>query len=144
MVSDRRGRIWAIVVASVCSLLAELFLGFLYGQSLAIVVVVAAWIGFWAIADSPVFKVGLTEMVAPSHRGTYLGFQSALGFAVTIASPIAFGLVLEVYNGSVDPTAASRWGEPFMMLGLGALLAPAAAVGLRRLRQAQLMAGGRQ
>lgn len=144
VVADRRGRTWAILVASTLSLLAEFVLGFLYGQALAVVVLMAAWIGFWVIADSPIYKVGLTEMVLPRHRGAYLGIQSAIGYAVTIVSPVAFGLVLQYYNGPVGPTAATTWAQAFIMLGLGALLAPAAALFLRRHSQAGLMANGRK
>jgi MFS family permease len=143
VVADRRGRTWAIIVASLLSLVAQLFLGFLFGQHLALVVMVAAWIGFWVIADSAIYKAGLTEMVLPTVRGTYLGLQSAVGFFMTIPAPLAFGLVLGYYNGDIDPTSATVWGPPFLILGLGALLAPAAAFLLRRLSQARLMAGGK-
>jgi MFS family permease len=143
VVADRRGRTWAIIVASALSLVAQLFLGFLFGQHLALVVLAAAWIGFWVIADSAIYKAGLTEMVLPTVRGTYLGLQSAAGFFMTIPAPLVFGLVLGYYNGSVDPTTATVWGPPFVVLGLGALLAPAAALVLRRLPQAKLMSGGR-
>jgi MFS family permease len=83
-------------------------------------------------------------MVLPRVRGTYLGLQSAVGFSMTIFAPLAFGLVLQHFNGDVDPTSASRWGEAFFLLGLGALLAPAAALVLRRHPQALLMARGKR
>jgi MFS family permease len=142
-VADKRGRTWAIMLAGCLSLAVELILGFLYGQPLAIVVVAAAWIGFWGIADSPIYKVGLTEMVLPRLRGTYLGFQSALGFLVTIFAPMIFGVVLQYFNGPGDPTDASIWGPGFAMLGLGALLVPVASLILRRQPQARLLGNGR-
>ena len=96
------------------------------------------------IADSAIFKAGLTEMVQPRIQGVCLGLQSVVGFGVTIISPYAFGKIIELYNGPVKPTAATIWGPGFMVLGLGGLLAPLAALILRRHRQAALMAGGRK
>ncbi len=144
IVADKKGRTWAIIVASVLSGGAECFLGFLYGHSLAILVLLAAWIGFWVIADSAVYKAGLTEMVLPRIRSTSLGMQSVAGFFVTILSPMAFGKILELCNGSVPAAQAKVWGPAFLVLGLGSMVAPAGAWILRRERQAALMAGGKR
>jgi MFS family permease len=144
IVADRKGRTWAIIVASVLSAGAECFLGFLYGHSLAILVLLAAWIGFWVIADSAIYKAGLTEMVLPRIRSTSLGIQSVVGFFVTILSPMAFGKILELCNGSVPAAQVKVWGPAFLILGLGGMVAPAAAWILRRERQAVLMAGGKR
>ena len=144
VVADRKGRTWAIMTASILSVGAEFFLGYLYGHSLAIVVMVGAWIGFWVISDSAIYKAGLTEMVLPRIRSTSLGIQSVAGFAVTIVSPIVFGKILEMYNGPVAPARAKVWGPAFLALGLGAMVAPAAAWMLRRQKQAKLMAGGKK
>lgn len=141
--ADRIGRTYAIGLAAGLSLLAEFGLGWLYGHSLAVIVIVAGWIGFWVIADSAIFKAGLTEMVSPRHHGFSLGIQSLLGYGVTIASPLAFGWVLVWFNGPVSPTEASIWGPGFLLLGLGGLLVPVTMLLLRRLTQARLMAGGR-
>ena len=144
LVADKMGRTLAIILAGSLSLGAELFLGFLYGHSLALIVVLAGWIGFWVIADSAVFKAGLTEMVSPRIQGFSLGLQSVIGFGATIVSPLVFGLVMEYFNGPVEPTQAVVWGPGFLVLGLGGLLAPLAALVLRRHGQARLMAGGRR
>jgi MFS family permease len=144
IVADRKGRTWAIMVAGTLSVGAEFFLGFLYGHSLALLILVGAWIGFWVIADSAIFKAGLTEMVLPRVRSTSLGIQSIVGFFVTIISPMVFGIILEVYNGPVAPAQAKVWGPAFLALGIGGMVAPGAAWMLRRQRQAKLMAGGKQ
>ena len=144
IVADKKGRTWAIMTASVLSVGAEFFLGYLYGQSLAILVLVGAWIGFWVIADSAIYKAGLTEMVLPRVRSTSLGIQSVVGFSVTIISPMVFGMILERYNGPVGAAQAKIWGPAFLALGLGGALAPVAAWVLRRQRQAKLMAGGKK
>ena len=144
IVADRKGRTWAIMVAGSLSVAAEFFLGYLYGHSLAILVLVGAWIGFWVIADSAIYKAGLTEMVLPRIRSTSLGIQSVVGFFVTIISPMVFGKIIEVYNGPVPAAQAKVWGPAFLALGMGGMVAPAAAWMLRRQRQAKLMAGGKQ
>ena len=144
VLADRWGRTKAIVLASTCSLAAQFFFGFLYGQSLALLVLVGLWIGFWVVADSGIFKAGLTEMVIDDIRATSLGVQSAIGYSLTVIAPWVFGRVLDLLNDGVSPLQASNWGLPFLVLGLGALLAPAGALFLRRLPQAALMAGGKK
>ena len=144
IVADRKGRTWAIMTASVLSVGAEFLLGYLYGHSLAMLVLVGAWIGFWVIADSAIYKAGLTEMVLPRIRSTSLGIQSVVGFFVTIISPLVFGKILELYNGPVAAAQAKVWGPAFLALGVGGMVAPAAAWILRRQRQAKLMAGGKK
>ena len=144
IVADRKGRTWAIITASVLSVGAELFFGYLYGHSLALLVLVGAWIGFWVIADSAIYKAGLTEMVLPRLRSTSLGVQSVLGFIVTILSPLVFGKILELHNGPAPATQARIWGPAFLALGLGGALAPVAASILRCQNQAKLMAGGKK
>ena len=143
-VADRIGRTWAITLAGSMSLSVELFLGYLYGHSLGLVVVLAAWVGFWVIADSAIFKAGLTEMVEPKVQGFCLGLQSVAGFGVTIISPMIFGQIMDYFNGPVEPTQASIWGPSFLMLGSGALLAPVGALLLRRHRQSVLMSAGKR
>jgi MFS family permease len=144
IVADRKGRTWAIMLAGILSVGAEFFLGYLYGHSLAILVLVGAWIGFWVIADSAIYKAGLTEMVLPRIRSTSLGIQSVVGFFVTIISPMVFGKILDYYNGPVAATQAKVWGPAFLALGLGGSVAPIFAWVLRRQRQAGLMAGGKK
>ncbi len=144
ILADRWGRTSAIVLAATCSLAAQFFFGFLYGRSLALLILVGLWIGFWVIADSGIFKAGLTEMVIDDIRATSLGVQSAIGYSMTVIAPWAFGRVLDFLNDGVSPVQASNWGLPFITLGVGALLAPAAALFLRRLPQAVLMAGGKK
>lgn len=144
IVADKIGRTKAIILAATCSLVAEFFFGGLIGKSLVIVVAVGMWIGFWVIADSAIYKAGLTDMVNVNKRSTFLGLQSAIGYSMTIIAPMVFGKILEIYNpGVTDPTQMTIWAPAFIALGIGALVAPAAALILRRLPQAKLMTGGK-
>ncbi len=144
MAADRWGRTKAIIVGATCSLAAEFIFGFLYGSSMVLVTIVGLWIGFWVIADSGIYKAGLTDMVLPQIRATSLGIQSAVGYSMTIISPWAFGKMLDILNGGANPSVATNWGLPFLMLGIGGVLAPVGALILRRLPQAQLMANGKK
>ncbi|MEN6438590.1 MAG: MFS transporter [Syntrophobacter sp.] len=143
IVADKKGRTFAIVIAGICSVAGEALIGHFFGHSLGLVVMIGAWIGFWGIADGSIYKTGLVEMVSPTLHGFSLGLQSAVGFFMTIISPAVFGLVLQWYNGPVEPSRATLWNPAFMVLALGGLLAPISALVLRRLPQAKLMGGGR-
>lgn len=143
LLADRIGRTKAIIISATCSLAAEFIFGSLIGKSLVAVVIVGIWIGFWVISDSAIYKAGLTDMVNSRHRATSLSLQSAIGYSMTIIAPIVFGHILEFYNGSVDTSTMQIWAPAFIVLGLGALLAPLSAIILRRIPQAKLMAGGK-
>jgi MFS family permease len=141
--ADKKGRSIAILMAGMFSIVGECVIGFLHGQSLVLITCIGAWIGFWVIADSAIYKAGLTEMVAPRIRGISLGIQSVIGFFVTILSPIVFGHILQRYNGTASPAMIHIWGPAFLVLGLGGLVGPVASVFLRRHRQSVLMASGK-
>lgn len=144
VLSDSLGRTRAIIICATCSLVVQFFFGYLYGRSLALLIIAGMWLGFWVIADSGIFKAGLTEMVDPRIRATSLGVQSALGYSMTVLAPWVFGRVLDLLNDGVQPIMATNWGLPFMTLGLGAIFAPLGALLLRRYPQAKLMAGGKK
>ncbi len=138
--SDRIGRLRTILVASLCSLTVQCFFGFSFGRPVELVVLMGLWLGFWTIADSGIYKAGLTELVTAARRSFALGLQSAAGFSLTIVAPLVFGNVLEAVNGAgSDPTTATNWTIPFLVLGLGALVAPIATLALRRLPEAKLL-----
>ena len=142
-VADKIGRTKAITIAAACSLVPQFFFGYMFGLPVPAVVCVGVWIGFWVIGDSAIFKAGLTDMISENIRGTILGIQSAVGYSMTIIAPMVFGKVLDMLNPGVSTLEATQWGPCFLMLGVGALLAPIMALVLRRNRQARLMAGGK-
>ncbi len=134
MGADKWGKERMIIIAALSSLIAELFFGFLYGHSLSTVAVIGMWIGFWAVADSGIYKVILTDMVRGEKAATALGIQSAIGYSMTIISPYLFGKILALTNkGITEPIYAQHWGLPFLMLGIGAVVAPLCISLLRRL-----------
>lgn len=124
ILSDRIGRRQTILMAGLASASAEFFFGFLHGAPLTATLGAGSWIGFWCVADSAVYKAGLSETVSPACRGTALGIQSAIGYLATVVSPLFFGWILGTDALRLGETA--RWGMAFSLLGAGALLAPAA------------------
>lgn len=124
MLSDRIGREKTILLSGLASGAAEFLFGFLHGAPLPVTLGVGSWIGFWSVADSAVYKAGLSETVSPACRGTALGLQSAIGYLATVISPLLFGWILGTEAFVLGERA--RWGLAFSILGTGALLAPAA------------------
>lgn len=142
--ADKFGRTASIMLCAICSSIPQFILGYLIGRaSLTIVIIVACWVGFWLVADTSIFKAGLTEMASDKIRGTFLGVQGAIGALMTVISPLIVGYVLQYFNGPIDPTAATNWWAAFAIFGVGGLLAPVAAFLLRLTPQAKLMAGGK-
>ncbi|HZK44329.1 MAG TPA: MFS transporter [Syntrophomonadaceae bacterium] len=141
--ADKYGRTKTIMVAATCSLVPQFFFGYMYGMSLPLVVAIGVWIGFWVIADSAIYKAGLTEMTEDRVRTTILSIQSAVGYSMTILAPMAFGWLLQYLNPGVETTMATNWGLCFVMLGVGALFAPILAYFTRKVPQAKLMTGGK-
>ena len=143
-ISDKIGRTNTILICSIASLSAQFVFGFMHGKSLIITVAIGIWIGFWVIADSASFSTGLTEMVQPKIRATSLGIQNSAGFLITVISPAVFGQVLGYLNRVDNITFANNWFLPFATLGLGALIAPIAAILLKKVKQSKLMCNGKK
>jgi len=140
--ADRFGRCRMALLCLLFSAPASLLFGRLVGGPLPLTIALALWYGFWVIADSAIYKAGLTELVAAPIRATSLGLQSALGFGVSVLSPQLFGLVLQASNGGSRTPAV--WGPAFAMLALGPAVGIALLLVLRRHPAAALMADGRR
>lgn len=139
-ISDRMGRIKVVIAVSLCSILGNAVYGFTFGKGLATVALLGIWIGFWSIADSGIYKAALTEMTLPRIRSTALGVQSAIGYLPTVIAPVVFGKLLQSCNpGITDLSNATNWGISFLVLGIGALLAPLAMLWLLRIPQSRLI-----
>ena len=123
IVADRRGREWLVSISMACSGACALFIGFVYGGSLWLLVIVALVWGFFVIADSAQFSVLVTESVPPHSVGTALTVQTSLGFLLTMVS-------IQL----VPPVAAAiGWRWAFAMLAIGPLFGIAAIDRLRKL-----------
>jgi len=141
--SDKMGRTKTVMMVLLVSAACSFSTGWLMTLPLYAFLSVVLVYGFFVVMDSPVFKAGLSELVAPECLGAALGVQSFLGFGITILSPALFGLVLDVTNPGIAGEF-QVWGWSFGLLGLGALIGPVAMYFLRRLSESLKMAGGKK
>ena len=132
--SDRHGRCFTSSVALLLSGIGSLLFGWLSDASLWLFIPAGLVYSFFIVADSAIFKAGLTELVPPEQLGSSLSLQSVIGFGITIISPKLFGMVLD-YSG---------WGWAFSLLGIGPLVGIFAMQLLRSLPESECMAGGKR
>ena len=106
----------AMIVSGLCALLA----GFVYGQPLPLLLVLAVIWGFSVVADSAQFSALVSEFSPRTHVGTALTLQTCIGFLLTMVSM------------RLLPEIAERigWQWAFVVLVPGPLLG---AVAMRRL-----------
>lgn len=122
--SDRIGRIKAINLFLMISIICSLTIGWLTLIPIWLMVFICTIYGFTIVADSPVYNVSITEVADPQVLGIALGVQSVIGFSFTIVSPMVFGIVLDHFN----------WGAGFTVIGLVTLIAPISMFVLSRIQ----------
>lgn len=132
--SDRRGRCLTSSVVLLLSGAGSLLFGWLSEASLWVFIPVGLLYSFFIVADSAIFKAGLTELVPPEQLGASLSLQSVIGFGITIISPKLFGMVLDSFG----------WGWAFSLLGIGPIVGIFAMLRLRSFPESEAMAGGQR
>ena len=134
LVADRVGRTvvtsWAMALSGSCCLL----IGFLYGGSPFLLLLVAAIWGASVVADSAQFSACVTELGDPQYLGTALTMQTCLGFLLTTVS-------IELIPYFVN---ALGWQYAFATLAPGPFLGVLAMLRLRALPEAVKIAHGRR
>jgi MFS family permease len=132
--SDRRGRCFTSSVALLLSGVGSLLFGWLSAASIWLFVPAGLIYSFFIVADSAIYKAGLSELVPAEQLGSSLSLQSVIGFGITIISPKLFGIVLDSFG----------WGWAFSLLGLGPVVGIIAMQRLRGLPESESMAGGQR
>ena len=134
LVADRVGRTavtsWAMAISGSCCLLV----GFLFGGSPFLLLLVAAIWGATVVADSAQFSACVTELGDPQYVGTALTMQTCVGFLLTTIS-------IELIPFFVR---AVSWRYAFAILAPGPLLGVFAMLRLRGLPEAAKIAHGRR
>jgi len=132
LLADRRGRTtvagWSMAASAVCAVTA----GWLGGMPALLTCVCLFW-GFVVVADSAQFSAAVSELCDPAYVGTALTMQTALGFLLTTATIRLVPWTLERFG----------WGIAFGILALGPALGVVSMLQLRRMPEAQRLAGGR-
>jgi MFS family permease len=132
LLADRLGRtritIWSLAVSGACALGA----GLLFDRPLPLTLLCLVW-GFAVVADSAQFSAAISELADPRYVGTALTLQTSLGFLLTL------------FTIRMIPPLVERigWEGAFLILALGPVFGIASMLRLRRLPEAERMAGGR-
>lgn len=132
--SDSHGRCFTSTLALLLSGMGSLLFGWMAVAPLWLFIPTGLIYSFFIVADSAIFKAGLTELVPPEKLGSLLSLQSIIGFGITIISPKLFGIVLD-YSG---------WGWAFSLLAIGPFAGIFAMQLLRALPESERMAAGKR
>jgi len=132
--ADKIGRttitIASLWVSGICALTIGLFFG---GNPYLLLAICLLW-GFAVVADSAQFSAAISEMCRTEYTGTALTLQTSLGFLLTLIT-IRLIPTLEAWIG---------WRWAFSFLTLGPAVGIWAMTALRKLPEAQRMAGGKK
>jgi len=121
-VADRIGKAELTIIAMAISGVSAILFALTFGGSVWITVVISIVWGISIIPDSAQFSVLVADHAKAEQAGSLLTFQTALGFALTIATV------------QLTPVIATAVGWPVMMglLALGPLFGIVSMWGLRR------------
>jgi MFS family permease len=120
--SDRWGRLRTIGLALGVSGAISAVLGGMGAVPRPAFVAVVLVYGIFLTMDSAPTSTAITELVADERVGTALSFQSLVGFATTVVSPVVFGAALD----------EAGYPVAFRTLAAGAALALVCLAALRR------------
>ncbi len=115
VLADRYGRTTITIVSMLVSGTCCLLVGYLFGQSPLLLILLCLVWGFAIVADSAQFSASITELSEPAYVGTALTLQTSMGFLLTLASIRLIPALVEWVSW--------RWAFAFLAFGpfLGAL-----------------------
>ncbi len=135
-VADRVGRTTLTMTAMALSGSSALVIGFLFGASPVLTLILGIIWGITVVADSAQFSVAVTELGPPGTAGSALALQTAAGFLLTGMTILLVGLL--------GPAGGSGWQVAFALLAVGPAVGIVAMGRLRGLPEARRMADGRR
>ncbi len=134
LIADRFGRTSLAITMMAISGTCAVTVGFLFGGSPTLLVLVCLIWGFSIVADSAQFSASTAELSEPSLIGTMLTVQTSLGFLLTLAT-------IHLVPALVD---AVGWRYSFAFLALGPVFGIWAMLRLRAHPEARRLAGGKR
>jgi MFS family permease len=134
--ADRFGRTTLTMAAMAISGICALTIGFLFGASPVLLLIVGLVWGISVVADSAQFSTAVSELAPPGTAGSALAMQTAVGFILTGVTILMVGLLA--------PSDGAGWSLAFGLLAIGPALGIVAMWRLRGLPEAVSMAGGRR
>ena len=132
--ADRAGRTVVASAAMAVSGACCAAIGFVFGGSPAVLLIIAAVWGATVVADSAQFSACVTELSDQRYIGTALTLQTCIGFLITTVSIRLMPVVV----------AQVGWRFAFIALAPGPLLGIVAMMRLRALPEAVRIAQGRR
>ncbi len=130
-VADRIGRPVVAGTAMAISGACCIAVGFLYGRSPVLLLMLAAVWGATVVADSAQFSASVTELGDPRYIGTALTIQTCVGFLITTISIWLIPILV----------ARLTWHYAFAVLAIGPILGIMAMMRLQRVVGARSKTG---
>jgi MFS family permease len=131
--ADRLGRTRITIVSLAASGACALAAGFVFHRPALLTALCVLW-GFAVVADSAQFSAAVSELADPRYIGTALTVQTSLGFLLTTVT-------LRIIPPLRDLLG---WERAFALLALGPAFGIWSMLRLRKLPEAERMAGGRR
>mgnify|MGYP000055994371 CR=1 FL=1 len=131
--ADRVGRTTVTSASMGVSGTACVAAGFVFGGPLIVLVPFLLIWGFVIVADSAQFSAAVSELAEDSYVGSALTLQTAVGYLLTVGSIQITPIVAESVG----------WQWAFAPLVVGPVVGTLAMLSLRRLPEANALAGGR-
>ncbi len=132
--ADRLGRTNVTSASMVVSGAACICAGLVFGGPLLVLVPFLLVWGFAIVADSAQFSTAVSELAEDSYVGSALTLQTAVGFLLTVGSIQVTPMIAGVVG----------WQWAFAPLVVGPFVGTVAMLWLRRLPEADALAGGRR
>jgi len=134
LLADRLGRTVVTAAVMLVSGTCALTVGFLFGESMWIVLAVCLIWGFTVVADAPQTSACIIELSDPSNVGTMLTVQTCVGFMLTMFPIHIVPQMVETFG----------WRYAFIFLAIGPMLGAYAMLQLRGQPDAIKLAGGKK
>lgn len=122
LISDRMGRANLTIISMIISAICSILIGFTFGQSIWLTLIISMIWGMSVISDSAQFSAAVSEIAEVEYVGTALTFQMCIGFLVTIFSINLIPIIQRIIG----------WEWVFMLLAIGPILGIIAMIKYRR------------
>lgn len=132
--ADRWGRTAVTSLSMMVSGCCAVLIGFTFGASPILTILVGVIWGVAVIADSAQFSASVAELCDAPLRGTMLTLQTSLGFLITLVSIQAMPFAVKMVG----------WHLAFSILAIGPFLGTIAMLQLRRMPESKKLAQGRR
>lgn len=132
ILADRWGRTKTTMLMMITSGACALLVGFLFGSSPWLLLLLGLVWGFTIVADSAQFSTMVTELADQAYVGTALTLQLAAGFTITVVTIWLIPLMQDTFG----------WTWAFALLAPGPALGVLVMLRLKSLPEAGRIAGG--